>query len=173
MAKEQNTLRAALAVSALSVEERRWLESRLSDEQRGQLAQALASLDQRPLLEQADALERPSDAGPRPAALLQAMHDEPAWMQAAIGRALGEAWREALSLELDGADAWRERADGLRREWAAGDRRAAPALRACLLAGLEAKAAAMPMIEPGPVVVAEADRGWPRMKRWFARRRHE
>ena len=178
----QESLRAALAVSALKPEERTWLESRLSEEERALLGQALGRLDDRPLTEQADELE-PSTASPGGAnllsrgvePLLEALLAEPVWMQAALGHALGAELRGKVLSAAQDAEAWRGRVDSLRRDWSGGETQAAPALRAAMLSRLQALTAAVPErppvgssgLEPAPSSLGS------RLRAWWGSLRHE
>ncbi|MCS3806401.1 hypothetical protein HNO92_003688 [Chromobacterium alkanivorans] len=178
----QESLRAALAVSALKPEERAWLESRLSEEERVLLGQALERLDDRPLTEQADELEPPAASpagvdllsrGVEP--LLEALQAEPVWMQAALGHALGAELRgEVLSAAQD-AEAWRGRVDSLRRDWYGGASQTAPALRAAMLSRLQAVTAAVPerpSVRPSGTERAPSSLG-ARLRTWWGSLRHE
>lgn len=156
MAAEQDSLRAALAVSALSADDRRWLESRLSEDERGRLGLALSQLDERPLAEQAEAMSghvgmalqtSEQRLARRMGALAAAIAAEPAWLQAAIGHALGAELRGRVLAFMESSEAWSGRAAELRRSWAANPEREAPALRAAVLAGLAASSAFSPGAE--------------------------
>ena len=158
MAATQAGLRAALAVSALLPEERRWLESRLSETERGALKRALARIDGQPLGRAADMAQAPLAAAASEddahwlsshvPQLLQAMAAEPMWMQAPIGGALGEALRSQVLQALAESDAWQGKADSLRRCWAGQLPHPAPALRRGILRQLASQAGRQLKAEP-------------------------
>ncbi|NHR04880.1 MULTISPECIES: hypothetical protein [Chromobacterium] len=177
----QESLRAALAVSALRPEERTWLESRLTEEERVLLGQALEQLDDRPLTEQADELEPPASSagadllnrGAEP--LLEVLLAEPVWMLAALGHALGAEQRGKLLNAAQDAEAWRGRIDSLRREWSGGETQAAPALREAMRERLQALTAAVPerpSVRPAGMEQAPTGLGL-RLRAWLGRLRHE
>ncbi|MEN7429117.1 hypothetical protein VA599_00075 [Chromobacterium sp. TRC.1.1.SA] len=177
MAAEQDSLRAALAVSALSADDRRWLESRLSEDERGRLGLALSQLDERPLAEQAEAMGSLSgialQAGQqqlagRIGALAAAVAAEPAWLQAAIGHALGAELRGRVLSFMDNSEAWGAKAAELRRNWAAGSARQAPALSAALLTGLAESSAFSSTAEAfAPPHASEPPSAWTGLRAWL------
>ncbi|OQS08097.1 hypothetical protein B0T37_21835 [Chromobacterium violaceum] len=177
MAEMQDGLRAALAVSALSAEDRRWLESRLSEDERGRLVLALSQLDERPLAEQAEAMgsssgmalqsEQKQLAG-RIGGLAAAVAAEPAWLQAAIGHALGAELRGRVLSFMDQNEAWGAKAAELRRSWASGSARQASALSAALLAGLVESSAFSSAAEATvPPQASEPLSAWSGLRAWL------
>ncbi|OQS40694.1 hypothetical protein [Chromobacterium haemolyticum] len=178
----QESLRAALAVSALKPEERAWLESRLSEEERVLLGQALERLDDRPLTEQADELEPPAASligagllsrGVEP--LLEVLLAEPAWMQAVVGHALGAELRGRVLSAAQDVEAWSGRIDSLRRDWSEGESQAAPALRAAMLNRLQELTGAVPErlpVRSSGIEQAPSSLGL-RLRVWWGSLRHE
>lgn len=177
MAAEQNSLRAALAVAALSADDRSWLESRLSEDERGRLDLALSQLGERSLVEQAEAISQHAGmvlqtgeqqlAG-RIGALTAAIAAEPAWLQTAIGHALGAELRGRVLAFMESSETWSGRAAEFRRSWATNLAREAPALRAALLVGLAASSALVSNVEPDVPIDMGGDRpAWPSLWAWL------
>ncbi|OHX12066.1 hypothetical protein BI347_00090 [Chromobacterium sphagni] len=177
MAVSQAELRAALAVSALLPEERRWLEARLSAEERAKLARAVGQIDGQALGGVAARLEAGARAEPKDDAAwlgghlsqaLRAIVAEPAWMQKAIGQALGEALRAQLLNFAAESGPCRDKTDALRRNWAGSLPGAAPMLRDSLLRQLAQCAEAYPDEAPAAAASPAAPAGfWSRLKeRW-------
>lgn len=169
-AGKQTAVRAALAVSALSAEERRWLEQRLAPAERRRLDAALAEIEGEPLGELAERLGGvaiPAEEGEQDShwlarhlpQLILAIHAEPAWMWSVIGAALGAELRRQVLDAMAGMAAVPDKADAIRRYWQSGAEPVGPELRRTMLRQLVQAASAYPQ----PALAAgraEAKRGW-------------
>lgn len=169
-AGKQTALRAALAVSALSVEERRWMEQRLAPAERRKLDAALAEIEGKPLGELAERLGGmavPAEDGEQDShwlarhlpQLILAVHAEPPWMWPVIGTVLGADLRRQVLDTMAGMAAVADKADAVRRYWQSCAEPVGPELRRTVLRQLVLAASTYP--QPAPAVgPAGAKRGW-------------
>lgn len=169
MADKHMAMRAALAVSALSEEERRWLEQRLAPAERRRLDTALGEIEGESLGELAERLGRvlPSaEDGEQDShwlachlpQLIMAIRAEPAWMWPVIGAALGGKLRRQILDAMAGMDVEAGKVDAIRRYWRSCMEPAGPELRRTVLHQLALVARTYP--QPVPAEPTGVNRGW-------------